>query len=298
MKVSLIRVENLYKYYNRGRIKALDGLSFEIKDKNIVGLIGPNGAGKTTLIKLLLGAIKPTSGAISIDCNKIGYVSEKVALPLNESAYDYLLMIAVLSNIKTKDARPKILNHLEQFGLSEFALVSMKKFSSGMKKKMQIIAALLSDPTILLLDEPTTFLDPKTRYEILEFIKTISVKNHMTVVLCSHNLFELEKIVDYILMIKDGKLVVQSSYLEMIEKMNNKKILLIKSSASVMMKSYFEQLSNCHVVSTDPLLITSNDMTYLKTKVIEYAYLNQIIIDEIIEQKDSLYELFNYFNQD
>jgi len=303
---NIIEVRNLKKYYNNGDVKALDDVSFSLKEGKVYGLIGENGAGKTTLVKLLLGGINPTDGHASIHGEragsviakeKIGYIYEGNALPLNENPFEYLLTLTALSDLE--DDKSKILELIKHFELEKFKYKPMKGFSSGMKKKVQIIAALLDDPSILILDEPTANLDPKARNEIFNFIKETVLSQKMTVILCSHNLLELEKIVDDIIMIRKGKLIVQGSYQEILKKMSlPSNRYLIKSDNNKKLISFLNNLDYTSIISTEPLKIETSDYSKLKEDMIDFIYKNRIFIEQMLEdnENDSLYEVFDYFN--
>ncbi|ERJ12839.1 ABC transporter ATP-binding protein [Haloplasma contractile] len=304
---SIIKIENLKKFYNRGKIKSVNDVSLSLSAGKVYGLIGPNGAGKTTLVKLILGAIKPTEGTIQVDhddagsihANKmIGYVCEKNALPFNEDPYEYLMLMAVLAKVEQSRARKIIRQYLTEFGLGDYMYKKMKTFSSGMKKKVQIIAALLSDPEILILDEPTANLDPKVRYEIFNFIKEAVISKNNTVILCSHNLYELEKIVDDIIMINKGRLIVQGSYTDIVNKINTQKLITVKTQADSKLIDYIKMNTSIAVHKTNPLTLTGATPDEIKKTVVQFCYQERVTLDELKQVKESLYEVFEYFNSD
>lgn len=302
----LIEIQNLKKHYNNGKLKALDGIDVSIEKGKIYGLIGPNGAGKTTFVKLILGASFPTCGNITINnypagsveaYKLIGYVCEKNALPLTETLYEYLFDAASLSGIKRENIPHIIDNKLAEFKLAEFKLAKLKSFSSGMKKKAQIIAALLTKPEILILDEPTANLDPVIRFEIIDYIKELSDKDDVTIIICSHNLDELEKIIDNVIMINKGKLIVEGSYPELIQIINEKQRFSLETKNNELFIDYFKKLSFVEFISLKPIIIETTDVDKFQEEMFEFMYKNRVMIKELNVIKKSLFEIFEYFNK-
>jgi len=205
--MNVIEVENLKKYF--GKTKAVDGISFEVKKGEIFGFLGPNGAGKTTAIRCMMDFIKPTSGSIKIldrDAQKdsvflkekIGYLSGTVRL------YDRWTGKEHIDFIKELNGKNNIANDLIK-RLDFDANVRAKSLSSGNKQKLGIIMALLCNPEVLILDEPTMALDPIMQHEVYHIIKEQSEKG-TTIFMSSHNLAEVQKICHRIGIIKNGKM--------------------------------------------------------------------------------------------
>jgi len=215
-----IQVEDLRKVFRgRKRVVALDNISFKIKHNTAVGYLGPNGAGKTTTIKILTNILKPDSGYARI----FGYNVQKETIKALERCgailevpefYPYLTpreILTYLGKIRgIKDntyLKERIKEVLEMVKMINWIDVKIGKFSTGMKQRIAIAQALLHDPELLILDEPTSGLDPKGMAEIRNLINEI--KNNRTIFLSSHLLFEVEQIVDTIILINHGKIVVQ-----------------------------------------------------------------------------------------
>jgi len=206
----LLRLENVVKRY--GNQKAVNDLSFTMKEGEILGLIGPNGAGKTTLMRMVVGLIKKYEGDIFIDevdireepyFNKklIGSVIETPSFYPYMTGYENLKFFSELYGGYSPE-------HIEEIGkllgLTEVLSKKVKKYSLGMRQRLGIAQALLHNPKILVLDEPTNGLDPTGIHEIRNYLKEIAVKKGIAVLISSHILSEVEKVCDRVLIIKNG----------------------------------------------------------------------------------------------
>lgn len=206
----MIRVENLTKKF--GDIIAVENISFDIKESEIFGFLGPNGAGKTTTIRMLSTLISPTSGKISID-NKdpetggehirsvIGLLTESPGLYEKISAYENLDYYSSFYNIPDSGRRKNIEKYLKMFGLWDRKDDPAGTYSKGMKQKLALSRALIHEPKILFLDEPTAGLDPESAYMVRNFIESLK-EEKTTVFLCTHNLEEASNLSDRVCIIK------------------------------------------------------------------------------------------------
>lgn len=210
MKLSVDRITKQYK----NKI-AVDRISFDLTE-GVTGLLGANGAGKTTLMRMMSGILTPTSGEISADGIPVqaenyrallGYLPQDFGYYPEFSAREFLEYFAALKGIEKKRAREKTKELLELVGLSDVAGKKIKTFSGGMKQRVGIAQALLNDPKILILDEPTAGLDPKERVRFRTLIEELG-KNSI-VLLSTHIVSDIEHIADRIIMMKDGALVWQ-----------------------------------------------------------------------------------------
>ncbi|WP_427338050.1 ABC transporter ATP-binding protein [Caloranaerobacter sp. DY30410] len=210
----LVELKNVHK--NFGDIKALRGIDLSIKRGNIYGLLGHNGAGKTTIIRLIGGVLRADLGEISVFGldpirfgkkvrRKIGVLSENTGLYGNLTAYENLKYYGKMYGISNDELKIRIDEYLTQFGLNDVKNRLVKEFSTGMKKKLGIIRAVLHRPELLLLDEASNGLDPISRNEFHEMLDILVRKQNIGVVLCSHDLEEVKKICDFITIIKKGK---------------------------------------------------------------------------------------------
>ncbi|MEM1688933.1 MAG: ABC transporter ATP-binding protein [Candidatus Hadarchaeales archaeon] len=206
-----IVTENLTKYY--GKLLALDNLNMKIKRGESVGLLGPNGAGKSTTIKLLCGLIRPSGGRAYV--NDFNVIEEHEAAVENLGVivetpefYPFLTPEEILKYFGhlrgVKNLKEKIKEVLRMVGLEKWAKVKIENFSSGMKQRLAIAQAFLHDPPILILDEPSSGLDPKGMVEIRNILK--SIKGEKTILLSSHLLNEVVQVCDKIAIMNEGRL--------------------------------------------------------------------------------------------
>ena len=211
---SVIVVNNITKKF--GNFTALDNLSLTINENTCVGFLGPNGAGKTTLIKILTGLIRPNIGTVQINgtdveknhrvaLSQIGAIVETPEFYSYMTPHDILSYFGSMRGIPKKVLGEKIDNVLKTVRLEEWSRKKIGKFSKGMKQRLALASALIHDPSILILDEPTTGLDPRGAVEMREIIK--SLKNSgKTIFLSSHMLNEVQEVCDEIALVDKGKL--------------------------------------------------------------------------------------------
>ena len=210
MKLSVDRITKQYK----NKI-AVDRISFELTE-GVTGLLGANGAGKTTLMRMMSGILTPTSGEISADGIPVqaesyrallGYLPQDFGYYPEFTAREFLEYFSALKGIEKKRAREKTKELLELVGLSDVAGKKIKTFSGGMKQRVGIAQALLNDPRILILDEPTAGLDPKERVRFRDLIEELGKDS--IVLLSTHIVTDIEHIADRIIMMKEGSMIWQ-----------------------------------------------------------------------------------------
>lgn len=212
MKEPVIQVEKLSKEFKN--IKAVDGLSFAVNEGEVYGFLGQNGAGKSTTIRMLLTLITPTSGHIQIlgknlyshrneILSQVGAIIEKPDLYKYLTAYENVKMMAALSDVKV--GRSEIIKQLELVGLSHRSDSKVKTFSQGMKQRLGIACALVHQPKLIILDEPTNGLDPQGIADVRHLILQLSREQKKTILVSSHLLSEIELIADSMLIIDKGK---------------------------------------------------------------------------------------------
>ncbi|MBZ0156620.1 MAG: ATP-binding cassette domain-containing protein [Alphaproteobacteria bacterium] len=215
----MITVENLTKKF--GAVTAVDSVSFTVKEGTIFGFLGPNGAGKTTTINILCTLLSATSGTAWIDnhdCMKepsevrkrIGIVFQDNTLDKELTAYENLLLHAYLYNIPGRKRKERIGEALRFVDLYERRNEQVKKFSGGMKRRLEVARSIVHQPRVLFLDEPTLGLDPQSRTHLWEFISTLPEKHRVTVFMTTHYMEEAE-ICDTIAIIDKGTIVAQGS---------------------------------------------------------------------------------------
>ena len=210
----MIQVENITKKY--GSFTAVNDISFEIDEGEIVGFLGPNGAGKSTTMNMITGFIEPTKGRIIVDGydisqkpkkakKQIGYMPEGVPLYSDLTVKEFVTYMAELKGCNSKTKREKVQKVLEETGLTEVQNKLTKNLSRGYKQRVSMAGALVGDPKVIILDEPTVGLDPKQVTEIRTLIKELG-KTH-TVILSSHILSEVSQICNRVIIINRGKIV-------------------------------------------------------------------------------------------
>jgi ABC-type multidrug transport system ATPase subunit len=222
-KEKIIEVKGLSKKYKS--IIAVDNLDLNVYRGDVFGFLGPNGAGKSTTIRMLLSLIKPNSGSIKIFglpleknrieiFKKVGAIVEKPDFYLYLNAYKNLEILGKLSGVDT--SKKKIMEMLELVGLEKRAYSKVKTFSHGMKQRLGLAQALLHDPELIILDEPTTGLDPQGMKEIRELIVYLSKEKNKTIFLSSHILREVELIATRMIIINKGKAQVEGTVDELL----------------------------------------------------------------------------------
>ncbi|MFZ0158243.1 MAG: ABC transporter ATP-binding protein [Kineosporiaceae bacterium] len=204
-----------------GTLTALDRLTVAV-EPGVIGLIGANGAGKSTLIKILLGLLPATSGSASVlglDVrrdgetirHRVGYMPEHDCLPADTSATEFVVHMARMSGLPLTAARERTADTLRHVGLYEERYRSIGGYSTGMRQRVKLAQALVHDPDLVLLDEPTNGLDPGGRDEMLGLIRRIGTEFGISVLVASHLLGELERVCDHVVVIDGGRLLRASS---------------------------------------------------------------------------------------
>jgi len=211
-----IEIKNLSKQYNN--ILAVKNISFKINKGSIVGLLGPNGCGKTTTIGMMLGLIKPTSGTVFINglnienennrtkiLEKVNFISPYVELPKKLTVEENLKVYGKLYGVN--NLQDKISDLMKQLNLFEFKKRKTGELSSGQKNRVSLAKALINEPEILFLDEPTVSLDPDVGDYIRTYIEGFASKKGTTILLASHNMDEVERLCNEVMMMKNGEII-------------------------------------------------------------------------------------------
>lgn len=214
----IIKTEGLTKRF--GKFTAVDGIDLAVKKGTIHGFIGPNGAGKTTTMKMLIGALRPTKGGGTIGGSRIGSLESRNAFGFSPehpmfynsmTAFDYLVYLGRVSGLGKNEAGKRATELLKWLDLDEFAAKKVGGFSAGMRQKLSLAQAMIHEPELLILDEPTANLDPAGRLNIINKLRQLCKERGMTVFISSHILSELEKLVDDVTLINHGKLVTKAA---------------------------------------------------------------------------------------
>ena len=228
---NIIEIKELKKVFNK--TIAVDNLNFEIQKGKIIGLLGPNGCGKSTTIGMMLGLIKPTSGSVIINnkniennrtslLEKMNFISPYVELPKKLTVEENLKVYARLYGVK--NLKEKIDNLIEKLNLIEFKSRKTGELSSGQKNRVSLAKALINDPEILLLDEPTASLDPDVGDYIRSFIEDYASNKGSTILLASHNMNEVERLCHEVMMMKNGKIIDRGTSSDLINKHGRKNL--------------------------------------------------------------------------
>ena len=227
----LVEVNELKKNYSSK--EAVKGISFNIKENEVLGLLGPNGCGKTTTIGMLLGLLKPSAGEIKIDnmsfeknrieiLSKINFISPYIELPKKLTVLQNLTVYGKLYNIKNLKERIEYLT--EKLRLDELLKRITGELSSGQKNRASLAKALLNKPKVLFLDEPTASLDPEIGDFVRSFLETYKEENKISILLASHNMNEVSRLCKSVLMMKNGVIIDEGAPKDLIDKHGRKNL--------------------------------------------------------------------------
>ncbi|MGH9047089.1 MAG: ATP-binding cassette domain-containing protein [Acidimicrobiales bacterium] len=216
-----IQVSELTKVFKKGEVRALDGLSFDTAAGTILGMLGPNGAGKTTAVRILSTVLAPDSGRATIlgldvvrDARAvrriIGLAGQNAAVDENLSGRQNLQMIGRLSHMGWRAAKQRADDLLEQFGLTHAGVRSLKTYSGGMRRRLDLAAALVAEPPVLFFDEPTTGLDPQTRQDLWTWTERL-VAQGATVLLTTQYLEEADRLADNVIVVDHGRVIAEGT---------------------------------------------------------------------------------------
>ena len=228
---TLVEVKNLKKNY--GLKQAVKGISFKIKDDEILGLLGPNGSGKTTTIGMMLGLLKPSNGEIIIDgkkieenrieiLKKINFISPYIELPKKLTVRQNLIVYGKLYSVSNIKRRIEYLS--EKLRLGDLLNKITGELSSGQKNRVSLAKALINEPKVLLLDEPTASLDPEIGDFVRTFLENYKKEKKISILLASHNMNEVTRLCKSTLMMKDGIIIDSGSPKELINKHGRKNL--------------------------------------------------------------------------
>ena len=231
MNELVIEINNLNKKYRN--ILAVKNINFKISKGTIVGLLGPNGSGKSTTIGMILGLIKPSSGTVIINgqniekyrthlLEKMNFISPYVELPKKLTVKENLEVYGRLYGVK--NLKDKISDLMKKLNLTEFRKRKTGELSSGQKNRISLAKALVNDPEILLLDEPTASLDPDVGDYIRGYIENYASKNGATILLASHNMNEVERLCHEVMMMKNGEIIDKGTCKNLINKHGRKNL--------------------------------------------------------------------------
>lgn len=256
--MSIIKVDNLARSF--GPITAVAGISFEVDEGTIFGFLGPNGAGKTTTINILCTLLMPTSGSALInghDCvresaevrESIGIVFQDSTLDKDLTAYENLAFHAYLYNVSKNERKVRIEASLNFAGLYERRNDLVKRFSGGMKRRLEVARGLIHRPKVLFLDEPTLGLDPQSRANLWDFIIELPVKHNVTIFMTTHYMEEAE-VCDRIAIIDNGKIIAMGTP-EELKKTFGGDVIYIRTTDNKKAREEIEKLFDVTVSEKD-----------------------------------------------
>ncbi|WP_274361334.1 ABC transporter ATP-binding protein [Paenibacillus thermotolerans] len=251
MSEPIIELKSVTKKY--GDFTAVDRLTLTINRGEVFGLLGPNGAGKSTTILMMLGLTEPYSGSVQV-CGidstrqpiqvkrRVGYLPDDVGFYEDLSGLENLIFTAKLNRIPESEARSKALELLERVGLKDDAEKRAGAYSRGMRQRLGLADVLIKDPEVIILDEPTLGIDPKGVSELLELIRRLSTELHITVLLSSHHLHQVQEICDRVGLFVKGKLVAVGTVAELSESLFKDEPISIELSAAPVTDKLLDEL--------------------------------------------------------
>lgn len=297
MTISVSQVSKLY-----GSQKALDQVSFEIGTGELVGFLGPNGAGKSTMMKIITGYLSSDGGTVTINGERIetknvairsqiGYLPENNPLYTDLYVREYLEMIAGFYKLQHK--KEQVLKMIELTGLKTEQHKKIKALSKGFRQRVGLAQALIHDPAVLILDEPTTGLDPNQLEEIRLLIRTISTNK--TVMLSTHIMQEVEAVCSRVIIVNKGKLVADGSIGQLkAGQFAQKQTVLVEFNQSPRPGALREISGLCKAEALNPTtyLVESDPSTDLRPALFQFAVSNKLVLLTLKEQQQSLENVF------
>jgi len=298
--MNVIETNKLTRKFNG--ITAVDSLDLEIEEGEIFGLLGPNGAGKTTTISMLCTMLKPTSGSATVngfDINKqqdevrnsIGIVFQDPSLDDELTAYENLDFHGMIYGIPKDTREQRIEEVLELVNLSEKANLQVKKFSGGMKRRLEIARGLIHHPKVLFLDEPTLGLDPQTRNNIWEHVKKLNESEKITIVLTTHYMEEADSLCDRVAVIDHGKIIALGTPEKLKQSLGGSIISIEANSTLLPQIKKIRKIKEVYWAN-GRISITAEDAEHLIPIIFELAQKNGVEIHSISLHHPTLEDVF------
>jgi ABC-2 type transport system ATP-binding protein len=279
--MEIVATEMLQKDF--GAVRALNGLSLRMSE-GVFGFIGVNGAGKTTTIKILVGALNPDGGkarVLGYDCvdeslrirKRIGVLHEKPSFPRNTSGLDYLIFVARLYGLSQNDAKKRSREIVEELGLSAFARRTIDSYSAGMKQRLGLAQALVSNPELVILDEPTSNLDPIGRGELLGNIRKLHMDKGVSFLISSHILPELQTVCDQVGVIHNGVMLEQGEIQQVVQKYAGRIFKVSVSKPDVFLNAIQQSglVDKIRIVG-DTIWISTKEPVMFQSRVMEIVH--------------------------
>ena len=304
----MIEVKNVTKKY--GSFVAVDDISFTVNDGEVVGFLGPNGAGKSTTMNMITGFTEPTEGTIIVDGydiskkplsakKSIGYMPEGVPLYSELTVKEFVSYMADLKSVPGKERKEKVSQVLEETGLTEVSKKLIRNLSRGYKQRVSLAGALIGDPKVIILDEPTVGLDPKQITDIRKLIKELGKKH--TVILSSHILSEVSQICEKVIIINKGKIIAVDTPENLEKNTQSKNVLILtvedKKNNMEKIQKEIPEILECKFIKdnddgTKQYEISSNEDADIRKKLFDILPKKDITIFELKKAEASLEDAF------
>ncbi|MBS5937621.1 ABC transporter ATP-binding protein [Clostridium sp.] len=301
--MSIIEIKNVTKRFNDKLV--LDNVSYEVEKGEIFGFIGPNGAGKSTLINIMTSLLEPDSGTVKIcgydilkesikakEC--IGYVPQDISLLEELTAYDNLEFFGAFYGLKGKELKERIKEALEVTGLVDKKKEKVKKFSGGMKRRLNIAAAIMHHPKVLIMDEPTVGVDPQSRNHIFNFTKNICKEWGTTVIYTSHYMEEVEELCKRVFIVDLGREIAYGSKEEIKSSVfpNNKVIIEASGITAELILNISKISGILNVKENQDSIILTIDSNFKLNSILLILEENKINIKKISYEEAKLEDVF------
>jgi len=304
MSTPMIEAKKLTRHFGGGAnmVKAVNGISLKVQTGQAHGFLGPNGAGKTTTIKMLVGGLSITRGTATIKGHKagsvkanslIGYVSEHPKF-FDMTLYDYLIYMGRLGHLRKAEAAKKAEELILWLKLEEAADRKVNNYSSGMKQKAALAQALIHEPEILILDEPTANLDPVGRAGMIEHIRELVHDRGLTVFVSSHILGEVEKLADTVTIINNGEIILSDDVGAIKDQLAGNHFLLETSKNELVLKKLtrLPYVKRAWIDDEDRIQVVSEKDDVLQEAVTEIVYKSKAVMMSFKKRDVSLEDIF------
>ncbi len=307
--MSVIEIRNLTKKF--GDVLAIDNVSFEVEKGEIFGFLGPNGAGKTTTLNILVTVMKPTSGMAKVAGydvvkyplkvrERIGVVFQDITLDRELTGRENLWVHGKVYKMQTNELKKRIDELLKFIELEKWVDIQVKRYSGGMMRRLEIARALIHNPEILFLDEPTLGLDPQTRVHVWDYIKKLKEEHEITVFLTTHYMDEAEKLCDRVAIIDHGK-IISIGKPEELTRQIGKEVVYVKVEDSFRVKEMLKSLGemgfveDAHQIGGTTIRFSVEDASKTIPKIFEVSQKLKVKIEEVRYHKPTLEDVFLHF---
>ncbi len=293
--MKIISVKDLRRYY--GQVKAVDGISFEVEEGTVFAMLGPNGAGKTTTIEILEGLRRKDSGDIYYFGKKIDQIDESIKLLLGvqlqkTAFFEYLTVYETIELFaalyKQKVNKQKIRSLIEIVSLEDKARTKVKELSGGQLQRLSLAVALVNDPKIVFLDEPTTGLDPQARRHVWQIIEDLR-KSGKTIFLTTHYMEEAERLADHVLIMDHGKIIAEGTVDQLINSLNMESYIEFWTDQP---EKLSQRLEGLILMNHEKFQLSAKDVEETLHKLFDLSRTLGVKIDNIVIRRPNLEDVF------